>query len=340
MIANCPTKTSPLDFIPVTLIKQCSDIFAPLICRLANLSFEEGVFLDIFKMGQIRPLLKKPNADINDPANYRPITNLNTFGKILERLAQNQLRQHISKSPNLGILQSAYRAAHSTETAMTRVLNDLLIAADNGKPSILLSLDISAAFDTLNHDILLRRAGEMFGLDGHIQDWLRSYLSGRSSYVSVGGCKSQTVKHSTGVPQGSVLGPLLFSIFTTPVGQLISSFNVSYHQYADDTQLYTSIDVTSSDDTVRLSSCADAITRWHLENGLLLNPSKTEAIVTGTRPQAAKMKSSARIHVADTLVPFSATVRVLGVTIDQHLSFNNHVAKTVQVAYVTITYVN
>ena len=117
----------------------------------------------------------------------------------------------------------------------------------------------------------------MFGLDGTVKNWLRSYLTGRRSYVACGQHHSSIVTTSTGVPQGSVLGPLLFTMFTTPVGHLISSLNMSYHQYADNTQLYTSIDPTSSCDISLLSNCANAVTRWHLENGLLLNPTKTEA---------------------------------------------------------------
>lgn len=331
IIDSCPQNSSPLDFIPFTVIKRCRDVFAPVICHLANLSFSSGVFPDVFKVGQVTPLIKKATADASDPASYRPITNLNSIGKLLERLAQQQLRRHIGLSANQNAFQSAYRAVHSTETAMTKVVNDLLTTVDSKRPSLLLSLDISAAFDTLDHSRLLQRANQLFGLTGRVNDWLKSYLSGRSSYVAVSGCRSPTVQNPTGVPQGSVLGPLLFSIFTTPVGRLISSFNIDYHQYADDTQLYTSIDLSCGcRDLSRLSSCADAVTRWHLENGLLLNPSKTEALVTGTHQQVAKFSSSGGIRVANAVVPLSSTVRILGVTIDQHLTFDDHVTKVVQ----------
>jgi len=126
--------------------------------------------------------------------------------------------KHNSSSENCNNLQSAYRAFHSTETAVTKIINDLLLAVDSGQPSVLLSLDISAAFDSLDHERLLQRATEIFGVTGHVHEWLRLYLSGRTSYVSVGGVRSDTKNCVTGVPQGSVLGPLLFSLFTTPVG--------------------------------------------------------------------------------------------------------------------------
>jgi Reverse transcriptase (RNA-dependent DNA polymerase) len=334
VIKDCLLKTFPLDFMPVSLIKDCSDIFAPLICRLANLSFTESIFPELFKVGQITPLIKKLGADASEPANYRPITNLNTIGKMLERLAQNQLRQHISTSPNYNTSQSAYRALHSTETAMTNVVNDRLTAVDSGKPTVLLSLDISAAFDMLDHDRLLNRAIELFGLSCQVINWLDSYLTSRTSYVFIGNCRTSTLNCSTGVTQGSVLGPLLFSIFTSPVSHLISSFNVLCHQYADDMQLYTSIDLSSDHDINILSDCTDAVTRWHLENNLLLNPSRTEVLITGTRQQVTKFESSTpaiqTIRFADTVIRYTKSVYIQGVTIDSHLTFDKHVSNVVQ----------
>ena len=149
---------------------------------------------------------------------------------------------------------------------MTKVVNNLLTSVDSRKPSNILSLDISAAFYMLDHNHLLKRVSEVFGLNGHVINWLKSYLTVRSSYVSLGNCHSTTVGCATGVPQGSILGPQLFSIFTTPVGH-----HISYHQFADDTQLFTSVDHSSSADNTRLSLCAEAVTRWHIENSLLLN---------------------------------------------------------------------
>ena len=122
-----------------------------------------------------------------------------------ERLAKKRLLKHLSESPNWGTFQSACRRLHSTETAMTRVVNDLLTNVDCEKPSVLLSLDISAAFDTLDHDLLLQRSGELFGLSGRVSEWLRTYLSGRTTYVSLAGFHSAAADFPTDVPQGSVL---------------------------------------------------------------------------------------------------------------------------------------
>ena len=185
----------------------------------------------------------------------------------------------------------------------TKVVSDVLTATVGRTPSVLLSLDISAAFDTLDHRRLLERAKDLFGFDGVALKRLSSYLSGRKHYVSVGGRRSSTVTMSSGVPQGSVLGPLLFFVSTTPVGALISSFGISYHQYADDTQLYTAISSTPGC-MENLSACADAVTAWYIRNDLLLDPNKTEALVAGKRQQLAKFDTSRGVAVPGTILPF------------------------------------
>ena len=211
---------------------------------------------------------------------------------------------------------------------MTRVVSDLLTATDSGSPSVLLSLDISAAFDTLDHRRLLAQAKDLFGFDCVVLRWLASYLAGREQFLVVGGCRSRTVKLSSGVPHGSGLGPLLFSIFTTPVGSLISTFGICYHQFADQTQLYTVIDAKSSTRLAILSSCANAVTGWHIRNDL--NTTKTEAITTGTRQQIARLDRSGGVVVSGAVVPFGSTLHVLGVTLDSELSFDEHITGVVR----------
>ena len=127
-----------MDYVSNTFLKSAVDVFGHLIANLANLAFTEGVFPSAFKVGQVMLLLKKPGASTKDMWNYRPIANLNTIGNILERLAMEQMRRHMENSPKIGPLQSAYRAFNSTETAMTRVVYDLLSATARKSPSVLL----------------------------------------------------------------------------------------------------------------------------------------------------------------------------------------------------------
>ena len=231
LIRALPPKSSPLDCLPVSLLKSSVDVMAPLLARLANLSFAAGVFPERYKVGRVVPRLKKPGLNKEDPSNYRPITNLCTFSKVLEKLSLSRLQSHINASGKFCPYQSAYRPGFSTETALLKVVNDISCAAGSGKCTALLALDISAAFDAVNHDILCRRLEIDFGISGTANHWLRSFVSGRSQYVTVCGECTNPSTCLSGVPQGSVLGPLLFSVYASPVGDVITSHQIQYHQY-------------------------------------------------------------------------------------------------------------
>ena len=147
-------------------------------------------------------------------SNYQPISNLTTVSKIIERLVLNRLRPHLLASLCFARLQLAYRCGHSTEMALLHVMNSMYAAADNKEATILVGLDISAAFDTINHDVLISRLVNQFCVDGGASGWLRSYLTDRSQYVKLGEHSSATTRCVSGVPQGSVLGPCL--LYTSP----------------------------------------------------------------------------------------------------------------------------
>ena len=150
IIKSMPAKSSPMDTVPTSVIKTCAETFSTLIARLAVLSFKEGKFPTRFKQAVVTPLLKKEGLDDEVFANYRPISNLNTMSKIVERLFMSRLVDHVKQSPNYNRLQSAYRRGHSTETALLKLLNDVYSAADNGFRTALIQLDLSAAFDTID----------------------------------------------------------------------------------------------------------------------------------------------------------------------------------------------
>ena len=200
LINSMPGKSSPIDCIPATVLKSCVDLFAPLIARLAALCFDEGTFPTRFKTASVTPLLKKKGLDIDNAANYRPISNLHTISKIVERLFMSRVISHVEQAPCFNRFQSAYRRNHSTETALLRMLNDVYCTADNGDRTMLIQLDLSAVFDTIDHDTLLRRLGHTFGLSGSVIRWVRSYVTGRSQFVRVGQEQSATVACEFGVP--------------------------------------------------------------------------------------------------------------------------------------------
>ena len=179
-------------------------------------------------------LLKKPGVPKKDPSSYRPITNLCTFSKILEKLVLARLRPHVLATGNLSSLQSAYRSGYSTESGLLKVVGDIELASWNGMCTVLLAFDISAVFDAVSHLILCRHIESDVGVAGMALSWLRSFVSDWSQYVAVGSVRSETCALSSGVPRGSVLGPLLFAMYVSEIDAVIRSHSVQHHQYADD----------------------------------------------------------------------------------------------------------
>ena len=230
LISSMPSKSSSVDFIPTSLIKLCPLVFSEIIATLANLSFSQGIFPTKFKEASVVPvvpLLKKPSLDLDNPANYRPISNLNNISKTLERLFLSRFYPHVTSSPHFNHLQSAYRKFHLTESALLHTFDSIYRSADQSKPTFLVSLDLSAAFDTIDHSILLNRLSTSFGIQGSALAWLTSYLSDRSQTIRIGSAASGPSNCQSGVPPGSVLGPILFSLYISSLGHIISSFNIS-----------------------------------------------------------------------------------------------------------------
>src|SRR6218665_811572 len=187
---------------------SCSDVFSNLIAHLANFSFAEGCIPSYFKSALVTPLLKKPNLDPGNLSNFRPISNINNISKIIERLFLTRIKNHITSSPNFSPYQSAYRKGYSTETALASTLDSILSSIDNGKACLSVCLNLSAAFDTVDHQLLLSRLTKSFGVCGTALNWLASSLGDRNQQVGIRTARSESTFTTSGVPQGSVLGPL------------------------------------------------------------------------------------------------------------------------------------
>ncbi|XP_046647795.1 uncharacterized protein LOC124337825 [Daphnia pulicaria] len=209
----------------------------------------EDVALTIVELKQalIPPLLKKSTLNPELLSSYRPVSNLPFIGKLLERIAVKRLNVHLTDGGRMAPTQSAYRVYHSTETALVKVVNDLLMAADGGYGSVLMLLDLSAAFDTVDHTALLERLKNRFSITGSALQWFQSYLSERTQSVSVCGVKSEPLPLMSGVPQGSVLGPTIFTAHLSPVHDVVSRHEINLHTYADDNELYTSFNLLKGD---------------------------------------------------------------------------------------------
>ena len=330
-LRRLPDKHSHSDPIPTWLLKKSVDLLSPFLAELFNRSLSLGTVPLSWKRAHISPILKSPSADPLDVSSYRPISNLPVLSKLLERFVSSQLQQHISKHCLLPDVQSAYRPHHSTETAILKLLSDVLSHFDNGQICLLAFLDLSSAFDCVDHDILSQRLRLSCGLGGAALQWLVSFLSNRTMSVSH---VSQTrfVPVTCGVPQGSVLGPLLFSLYTADIARLVHHHGLCAHLFADDIVVYGSTNVKDMQNlSSRLSSCLDDVKSWLNSNRLLLNSAKTK--VMWCHSPRRRLSSSIPVRVDGLLLSSDRNVRYLGFTLDANLSLVANVTKTTSACF-------
>jgi hypothetical protein len=192
------------------------------------------------------------------------------------------LTPHVAAIGHFTPLQSAYHKHHSTETVLLKILGDLNRIIDDRRSAVLVGLDMSATFDTSEHDILIERLWSVFGVTGSALMWVETYLRNREQHVMAGGQHSASSQCEHGGPQGSILRPFLFSVYMSPIAHVITSHGAQFHQHADDTQLY--IAVKHDSDIKKLEECTLAVRDWFTRYRMLLNPDKSE-VTHGTATQ-------------------------------------------------------
>ena len=240
------------------------DILLSSITKLVNCSLSEGLVPDGFKKAVVTPLIKKESLPVEDLKNYRPVSGLTFISKLVERVVAKELVDHIHQHDLDNSYQSAYKSGHSTETALLSIKNDIHLSLSRGEATALVLLDLSAAFDTIDHSTLLDCLLDWLGVSGLALKWFSSYLTERYQCVKIGSTLSKLQKLLFGVPQGSVLGPLLFSLYTSPLSTLIGRHEgVNFHFYADDTQLYVHLSHRNASAAFdKLNRCLQDVKEW------------------------------------------------------------------------------
>lgn len=303
-----------------------------IITAIINASIESGTFPDAWKVAIIKPIPKTNNpADVKD---LRPISILPCLSKVLERVVCSQMIQYLETNNVLPSAQSGFRKQRSTSTALLDVVDNVLAAQDAGEGTILTLLDFSRAFDTINTSLMLSKLS-YYGFESGTVQWFASYLSLRSQKVELRGENGSSLTSklklvTRGVPQGSILGPILFILYSADIANQLQ--NCKYHIYADDIQVYISCKPEETVGAInKLNEDLDRIAAWSNTNTLALNPVKSKFLIMGTVKQIDKiLNQDPQVEILGQRVERVTEARNLGVQMDGEMRFEAHILDTVR----------
>ena len=330
-------KTSFNDVLPAKILKQVIEVLLPYLCEIINKSLITGS-VEGMKESIVVPLLKKAGLNPEILKNYRPVADLVFLSKLSERVVAIRLDEHMCKNNLNCDFEHGYKPYHSTETMLLRLVNDVLLSFDNNNATMLLLIDLSAAFDTVDIDLLLDILESEIGVGGTALKWFESFLKNRSQSVLIENVLSNSLKVKFGVPQGSVLGPKLFNIYIRSLFNIIKNRGFCTSGYADDNNAYQSFALHFQYDLItnQLPSLMDEIKTWMNLHFLKINPDKTEIIVF--LPYEFRNKSLINgAFLEGDCIRFGHSVKNLGFILDRFLYMDSHVDSTVSYCYKLIS---
>ena len=316
-----PAKSAGIDNLTGKFLKEGAPVLASPITDLVNLSISLSLFPDDCKIAKLKPLYKREAK--TKPKNYRPISLLPLLSKIIERIIHNQTQEFLDKNNILYKYQSGFRKHHSTDTCLSYLTDKVKIGLEEGLLTGMVLIDLQKAFDTIDHSILLEKMS-CLGFAGKTIAWYKSYLTNRSFIMNVGKEFSSPGKLSCGVPQGSILRPLLFLLYVNDMPQAVNS---ELLLYADDTCLiYMGKDIQKIEE--QLNSDSTSLCEWFIDNKLSVHfgEEKTKSILFGTKRQL-KDQRDLNLKYGDIEIKQHSRVTYLGCTLDNILSGEHMAAK-------------
>jgi hypothetical protein len=320
-IQNLKPKTSRgKDNLSNKLLQQIKNEISECLTIIINQCFSKGIFPNSLKIAKVIPFYKKNQNYLFD--NYRPVSILPSISKVFEKIMHTQIYDYLNENKLLYVSQYGFRALHSTELATLELINRITHELDKGQSPISVFIDLSKAFDTIDHNILIRKL-KYYGFSTNSVNLVKDYLSNRRQYVEYDEINSHELNITTGVPQGSVLGPLFFIIYLNDLNKVNSSFTPII--YADDTTLLASLNQFHSDTnslSVNINSELSKYSTWLKLNKLSLNCNKTSAMIFH---MPNKNVEYPEIFINNVAIKYVKEFNYLGILLNENLSWYSHV---------------